>query len=757
MRKGRWLLRLIKKGYQIPFAADDPQRPDRARVNHPQRPQKNLARCRDLLQKGKTALGLQKLNNLAAIQNSPARTAQIASLAADSEFKLGHFNNAISGYRAAAAFVNNDPRAWVRPALAEVRALLKAARTDEAHSKATATWNKSLAQHEETQREAALQAAHFLHTGKVLIKKRPYRASVVASRLGYLFLLEGETVSAKEFFSNALIVNPQGGSRARQGLAMIALAEGNLADAQGRAREALLLGKFQAKTIGVWQTLIAARQQQGIKGIDGDLLAGVQQSTKSTVRARAIFAIVNALRRYQDPAWENIAASWLAQQGSIHPVIATELRKLANAKLRLSQDNSSGQASSAAQLLSKPELLSRAEYVAATKQYVRGSLLSGASVDMAALVQQGVTLYGNGCRNRLSHDLALSCMMAKRHDLARPLLQAVVASSKKNSQWGKSLWALARMEAVLGNNDAAATLFNQFANDADQLLRFRLQARIKWLTAVIASGNVSAAPLLHDALLATCQQIDDYEVLLDFGRQLTHAPASIRDVAKDFLARGEQLAISQFAAAQSPSVAIGILFRLTRRQVYDFGKYERAVAFWRGLTPQKRDWLWTEKSEFWEYISWVFVAMTKSKLQVEAEALLQQYLQDSATPIDARVRLMSKSASWKIRAGNVVQGMAVYSSMISISPSHRLCAEGYYWLALQAKNNGNDPQAMEYAKQIQTALGSRKGLLAEWQLDCKANLIRSGLTPGTALQSSNYDLAFQNQCLASIQSDRGKL
>jgi hypothetical protein len=41
-------------------------------------------------------------------------------------------------------------------------------------------------------------------------------------------------------------------------------------------------------------------------------------------------------------------------------------------------------------------------------------------------------------------------MMAKRHDLARPLLQEnIQMDSYGNPMWSKSVWALARMESFL--------------------------------------------------------------------------------------------------------------------------------------------------------------------------------------------------------------------------------------------------------------------------------------------------------------------
>jgi tetratricopeptide (TPR) repeat protein len=756
MRKNRLYWRVIKKGYAISYAPDDTNSPKNRPRRHHQRPDKNLARSRDLVQSKRVAQGLQSLNALAAVANSPKRNAQIAALAGDSEYRQGNFDNAINAYRSASQFVSNEPRAWLRPKIAEVRALLKAARVDEAYARATAIWTRSLAQHEDLQRQMAIQQAHNQHQ-KILIKQRAYRASVVASRLGYLFLNEGEHTPAKEFFNDAVTVNPQGGSRARHGLAIIALAENNFAEAESRSREALLLGKFQGKTVGVWETLIAARQRAGKAGIDTDLIAGVNSSKTSTVRARSTLAIARGLRAYHDPAWENIAGQWLNAEGATHSTIATELRKLLNARLRLVSDDPLVQANNATQLLSSPGLLSRNEYVAAAKQVVRASLVSSQRVDISAIIEKAAALYGPRCRNLISHNLALACMIAQRHDLARPLLQAVISGSARNAQYAKSLWALARMEAILQNHSTAAILYDRFANEPTIPLRHRLQARLKWLASVTTSGVSASTSQVKDALRSLTAGIADFDLLLDFARQVHQGPADLRDLATELFGRGETLARTQFAAANNPSIALGILFRLTRRQVYDFGLYQAAVDNWNGLTQRQRDWLWSPKTEFWEYLTYVHKAMSKLHRAGEAEALLDHYLTDSATPLEGRLGLLRSRAVSRIAAGLHNEALSIFLAMVSLAPMHRFCAEAYYWLALAAKKDGNDAQCVDYAEKIQKSLGSRNGLLAEWQLDCKSYLLQAHLETNQVPASVGYDSAFRTRCLNEIRRDMRRL
>jgi hypothetical protein len=149
--------------------------------------------------------------------------------------------------------------------------------------------------------------------------------------------------------------------------------------------------------------------------------------------------------------------------------------------------------------------------------------------------------------------------------------------------------------------------------------------------------------------------------------------------------------------------------------------------------------------------------MTRLRQDSEAKNLLNHYLHDPATPLEGRLQLMLSDASWKIRTKRASEGISIFSSMASLAPSHHLSAEAYYWLALSSKKQGNEAKCVSYAEKIQIAQGSRKGLLVDWQLDCKALLLRAGLTMIPALRTTRYSADFQTKCLARIQSDLGKI
>lgn len=166
----------------------------------PERPRdRRLAGARHWIQRGKTARGLAILDKVAAADPTPAQKLKIAAIAADADFKKGDFTKAAEGYKKAAPHAARHPRVWVRAALGEVRAHLRDADVPAAARVAAEAWRKAAAMHKEHERKLAID--HARATGqKVRIGKRPHRASVVASRLGLLFWMEGETSLAREYY-----------------------------------------------------------------------------------------------------------------------------------------------------------------------------------------------------------------------------------------------------------------------------------------------------------------------------------------------------------------------------------------------------------------------------------------------------------------------------------------------------------------------------------------------------------------------------
>ena len=564
------------------------------------------------IQKRDYATGLSKANQaLTAPGMTEHERSRVLALVADSEFKRGRFTEAAQIQLQAATKSVDHATLWLRPHIGQVRALLKVPQVDKAimmvrHAVALA--EAKMTAFDKQVRGANLKAKSHQ---QVVVPSLPLRISVVATRMGYLFLQEGEPEAAEEFFQKAIQSTKGGANRARQGLAQIALAKGELGQAIKVASDAIRRGGYKAKTLAAWKTLVAARRQLCGWKISERLVKGLD-AAPAGLRARTILTIVQELRKNDMRQWREVADRWSKREGAHFPIIETEIRKMILSSAKAELGNATDKRVKAERLL-QMHGLSPKEWLTGAKELVRASLWEGRQVNINQLVATAVAAYGQDFAPRLRHSLALSCMMAKRHDLARPLLQSNIRDVAKDQEiWGKSVWALARMDSLLGDHATAAKLYRQFSDKTSIPVRFRLQAQLLWCQELIAAGQPGPLLEARSLMTATMGNVQDPDVLMNFARHLLTAPEELRNWGQQLFEQGKTIAIRQFNDAISPSVAISILFKFTRRQVIDFGRNEEVVSFWESLTPDKRDWLWSQKGDFCDYLGLVFEAYARS-------------------------------------------------------------------------------------------------------------------------------------------------
>jgi hypothetical protein len=372
--------------------------------------------------------------------------------------------------------------------------------------------------------------------------------------------------------------------------------------------------------------------------------------------------------------------------------------------------------------------LSPSEWLSAAKEVVRVSLILGRKPEIAQFVNQGSKRWGESFAFQLRHSLALSAMMAKRHDLARGMLESNIRERRISPEiQAKSLWALARMEAFLKNHDQAAILFDRFANLPDIPLALTLKARIEWANALVQTGNTKKIIAARGQLEAVLRSVDDPDILMNFARQLLFAPAALKSLSDGFFLRGQELARRQIAQTENPSVARKVLFHLARRQVLDFRAYGETMADWHTLSPEKRTWLWSEENNFWEYLSLVFLAYERGGLFEEASQFAETFLEDAATPPIGVAHLGVCLGTFHIRRGNSADGLRILRKVVTDSPQLTVSAEAHYWLALSARKKGLSEEATHHARFIRQCLGTVSGMAQYWELDAKALLLLSNL------------------------------
>ena len=177
-----------------------------------------------------------------------------------------------------------------------------------------------------------------------------------------------------------------------------------------------------------------------------------------------------------------------------------------------------------------------------------------------------------------------------------------------------------------------------------------------------------------------------------------------------------------------------------------------------GLTPDKRDWLWSQKSDFWEYLGVVYEAYARSGNMLVAEAFARSFLEDPASPPENLPPLGISLARCLMSDGRVVDSLYQYARMAKVAPTHPLCAEAWYWSALVAYKQGNMHKVNICATNIRISQGAMAGTLDQWDLDARAYLLTANLDLAAIdPQATNYSTDYFHKQLHLISQDLEKL
>lgn len=708
----------------------------------------------DDIRRGDYEAGLSKANQtLTTSGMSEHDRARVMALVADSEFKRGRFSEAAQIHLQAASICMDHSTLWLRAHIGIVRNLLKVPDVQQATIMALQTVALAKAKMTNFDEEVRLAGQGLESRRLVAVPPVPPRVSVVATRLGYIFLQEGEPEAARELFQKALESSKHGANRARQGLAQIALAMGEPKKALGIARDAILRGKYRAKTLPAWKTLIAARRQLCGWRISDRMIEGLD-AVPAGLRARTVLAIVHELRKNNMRQWREVAERWSTQEGVQFPAIETEIRKMIFSSAKAEPGNAADKREKAGYLLAMSGLSAK-EWLTGAKELVRASLLAGLAVDIGNLLAEAGSKYGPSYIPRARHSLALSCIMANRHDLARSLLQANIQQMPANhSLWSKSAWALGRLERFLQNHEAAADSYLQVATNETAPLRFRLNARLLWATELVKSGQIGALMLAKDQISAMLGSVNDPEILMDFARQLIVLSPELNAWAQELMDRATQLAMAQFGKAQQPGAALDILYKISRRHVYECNRPDVAVQIWEGLDAQKRSWLWSTQTRYWEYGALLIYSYGLLKNTDQVEQLADEWVYDPATPAEGRPYVGIAYGQWLIANQRIGEALELFEALVKESPSHGQCAIAWYWKALLARIQGDQEGCRHFLVCMRSAQGVAAGFLSEWKLDAKALLLLEDMQIDQVIaQHPVYTPDFLEKCRTEIGNE----
>jgi hypothetical protein len=308
---------------------------------------------------------------------------------------------------------------------------------------------------------------------------------------------------------------------------------------------------------------------------------------------------------------------------------------------------------------------------------------------------------------------------------------------------------------LLNNHTAASQAFAQVAGATQVPERFRLQARLLWAESLLASGDEEALRACAAELPALLADVQDYNTLLDFARQLSRAKGEFRALADQVYARGESAALQAFASATHPSQALDILFRLTRRQIYDFARAAEVLAFWRAMREDKKLWLWNNDNRWWGYLTFVLVAHLRTNDLAGAASLAQTTLEDPATPRTALPSILVPYYEELIRRGRAAEGLAAFEWIVTENPTRAGCATAYYWLALAAHGRGDASDVARLTENLLLSNAHTEVTYDKWMFEAKARLLQADLDPAKIPnQAVNFDAEYLDKALGAVQMDQ---
>jgi tetratricopeptide (TPR) repeat protein len=717
-----------------------------------------LHRAADEIRAGSFAEALGRLNALAGVDERPAVRGRIAALVADLHVAAGRFDEASEAYRTAAPMFEGESRDWARPRLGRIAALLKGVRVAEAAAEAEAVWQESLARHEAWRRMVTAATASIGQGHAVAFDGLPARPSVVGTRLARLFMSEGEPQFAREFLERAIAHNPMGACRARMALAELSLREGHPAHAKQHAREALIVGRFQAKTIAAWRLLIVATGKLGESGVAPDLLSGLMRA-KPAIRARAVLEMVKALRAQRMPLWVGQANAWLASgDRECFPEIAADLLKMQLAEHRASKSDSAATQDAAAALLRVPNL-SAFEWMAAAKELVRVGALDGTTSLHTPLLDHARERFGAAFVPVARHAFALASQAGRQLDPARDLLeQNLTDPTVPAVDRQKALWALARLEAVAHRDAESAARWLQLADEPSLPDRFRAQALRRGVHALQNARDTEALPAAVARLEPLVTAMQDWRAIFDVLRQVRHLRARTGSWVSVQTDRAHQLARHAFAQARTPDEARRILLHAFRRLALDLGRPRAVVDWWETVTPFQRNWMWTAAEPFWELLATVHDAARRCDAHACADALVTTYLEDAATPPTGTIWLGMARARWQWTQDAPKAALEFARWAVREHGQHTQVAPAHYWLALAAAKRGDNAARDASCQAALRALGSSVGLRWQWELQGKVHLLLAGIEPESVSRAvSNHDAATLQRLARGVRQELDKV
>ncbi len=280
------------------------------------------------------------------------------------------------------------------------------------------------------------------------------------------------------------------------------------------------------------------------------------------------------------------------------------------------------------------------------------------------------------------------------------------------------------MEVVLENFTEAAEHYLSFADQPGIAQRFRVQALLRW-TQCLQKSTAKSIPSqqIENRLNRILAGVDDCHVLLDVGRDLVMLGGVLdQRVRRSIIATAEAAANKAFSQAETPNQALDILIHLTRRQRYEFGSYASVVGLWESLNTEKRAWLWSRRSDYWEYLALLFESYVRVDRLAEAEALAKDVVENADAPPEGYLFMGTAYGDFLKDRGRTKDSLETYAWVAQEVPTHAWSSRSHYELALSFLP-ANPEKAKKSLQAVRKCFNGSPPFLWQQKLDARAYLI----------------------------------
>jgi len=725
---------------------------------------RSLREARNLLRSGDKEAGYAQLNQLAASTKNPQRRGKISLCIGEDQFLANQYQQSARTFEVAMTYARQaqDLQNVLKAGIGSIRCALRSLQTAEALQMAEKLIEEIKIANQSLDQLSQMTPDQLRNQGVVAVPARPPRLSVALTKLGQAFMEAGETATAVMLLKKVTTQAPNGGARARQSLARLALAADNPELAERHARESLQMGRFQAKTVVAWEQDLIARARLGKTPIlENDLWASFQANSKGRVLARSTLIVVQVLRAYGDSSWKNLAREFLSKQGAADAVIATEIEKILHADAKLTRSEPPVTIAARSLNLFRAASCSANEQIAHAKSYVQNSLLAGEVPKFTTITNLATKKYGGEHATKIIHAAALGAMKAQRHDIARVMLTSQINGlTAGGEQWGRDLWALARMEEAVNNYPEAAYRYFEFAKNEVAPARFRIHAMLKGFTLLEKSKQPVNTPELAATIKSLIAQMNDYQVAFDAARQLSFTGGTFPELRIIVSEKALQLANEELKKATTATAQLAILEYSARKLHFDIHNDAAVIRYWENLTPVTINQFASDGGSVWyNYLAVVFLSYIDNKQADKALALAEQIINGESSTPEGYVIVGTEYALYNMRQGNVKKAMETFEWIAKESPTHRRAAHAHYWLALRFLKTGNEADAKSACAALRICFSGKPALLSEWELDSSALMILNDYNTTVAPEKNGvcYTISFLELSVERIQTDLGKL